>query len=322
MPRSVQSDPVVREGTLPAEPADGRIDQLLTVALPDLSRERIKTLVRAGHLTVHRKTVSAPSARGHAGAAFSLAVPVPAPAAAQGEAIALDVVHEDDDLIVIDKAAGMVVHPAAGHRSGTLVNALLHHCAGSLSGVGGVERPGIVHRIDKDTSGLIVAAKTDIAHRGLAEQFAAHSVERRYKAIVHGRPRPASGTVEARIGRNPRNRKSMAVVGEGRGKHALTHYSTTCLLDEATLVECRLETGRTHQVRVHMSHIGHPLVGDPLYQPRRKRALLAAKDIRFGRQALHAATLGFVHPASGENLSFRSEFPADIKELFSRLRVD
>jgi 23S rRNA pseudouridine1911/1915/1917 synthase len=215
----------------------------------------------------------------------------------------------------------MVVHPAAGKFDGTLVNALLLHCAGRLSGVGGVARPGSVHRIDKDTSGLLVVAKTDRAHEGLATQFAKHSIHRAYLAIVSGLPNPPSGHVDAPLARSSANRKKMAVVRESRGKRAVTHYRTLKPLREAALVECRLETGRTHQVRVHMASIGHPLLGDPVYGRPRPAHRELLKRLDFHRQALHAAELGFVHPVSKENLSFKSPVPSDIQELFGALSV-
>jgi 23S rRNA pseudouridine1911/1915/1917 synthase len=223
---------------------------------------------------------------------------------------------------VIDKPAGLVVHPAAGNADGTLVNALLHHCAGELSGIGGVARPGIVHRIDKDTSGLLVVAKSDAAHEGLARQFADHSIERAYTALAAGQPLPGEGTVRGWIGRSSQNRKKMAVLDEahGRGKHAVTHYRTLERLGLASLIECRLETGRTHQVRVHMASIGHALLGDPLYgrTPSRIRPLLAR--LGFQRQALHAAVLGFIHPISGQTLRHVSELPVDLTELLVELK--
>jgi 23S rRNA pseudouridine1911/1915/1917 synthase len=222
---------------------------------------------------------------------------------------------------VVDKPAGMVVHPAAGNFDGTLVNALLHHCAGRLSGIGGVARPGIVHRIDKDTSGLLVAAKTDVAHEGLSAQFARHSIDRRYLAIVAGVPNPLAGKVDAPLARSSANRQKMAIVGEGRGKRAVTHYRMLKPLREAALVECRLDTGRTHQVRVHMTSIGHPLLGDPVYGRNRPVHRELLKRLGFARQALHAAELGFVHPVSKENLSFKSDAPSDMQELLSALSV-
>ncbi|MBB5687151.1 RluA family pseudouridine synthase [Sphingobium boeckii] len=301
--------------------ADGwRLDKALADALPDLSRERIKALIAGGQVRNEAgASVSDPSAKARAGAAFRLDIPAPTPLHNEAQDIALNIAYEDEHLIVIDKPAGLVVHPAAGNADGTLVNALLHHCRGSLSGIGGVARPGIVHRIDKDTSGLMVAAKTDAAHIGLAEQFAAHSIDRRYRAIVNGLLRPTSGTVDAPLARAPNNRKKIAIV-QG-GKRAVTHYRTIRPLRDAALVECRLETGRTHQVRVHMASIGHPLIGDPVYgRPRgNQRAIIQRLDFR--RQALHAAHLGFIHPVTSAALSFDSEIPDDMQELFSLLVV-
>jgi 23S rRNA pseudouridine1911/1915/1917 synthase len=253
--------------------------------------------------------------------AFEIRVPEAAPSEAQAQDIPLTIVFEDEHLIVIDKPAGLVVHPAAGNLDGTLVNALLHHCKGQLSGIGGVVRPGIVHRIDKETSGLLVVAKTNKAHEGLAKQFADHSIERAYLAIVAGLPVPASGTVRGHIGRSDKDRKKMAVLHEEnkRGKHAVTHYRLLEALAGASLVECRLETGRTHQVRVHMSSIGHPLLGDPVYgrAPSRFRPIL--NQLHFARQALHAAVLGFIHPVTGASLRFESTLPADMAGLLVEL---
>jgi 23S rRNA pseudouridine1911/1915/1917 synthase len=248
-------------------------------------------------------------------------VPDPEPAHNTPQDIPLNVVFEDEFLLVVDKPAGLVVHPAAGNLDGTLVNALLHHCRGSLSGIGGVARPGIVHRIDKDTSGLLVVAKTDVAHEGLAKQFAAHSIDRRYLAIVSGVPKLIEGTVDAPLARSPFNRKKIAVVGTGRGKRAVTHWQRKMVLRDAALVECRLETGRTHQVRVHMASIGHPLVGDPVYGRSGKGHGKLLKEIGFHRQALHAAVLGFIHPVTKHRLSFSSPMPADMQELFNALGV-
>ena len=228
---------------------------------------------------------------------------------------------EDAHLIVIDKPAGMVVHPAAGNRDGTLVNALLHHCRGQLSGIGGVARPGIVHRIDKDTSGLLVVAKSDAAHIGLAKQFADHSLERAYLAVCAGHPVPANGTINARIGRSDANRKKMAVLDphSTRGKHAITHYRLIERLDHCALLECRLETGRTHQVRVHLASIGHALIGDPVYGRTPPALKALCNELGFARQALHAAVLGFVHPVTAEQLSFSSDLPADMAELIDKV---
>ncbi|MBO9622700.1 MAG: RluA family pseudouridine synthase [Sphingomonas sp.] len=304
-----------------SEGADGwRLDRALADAVPTLSRERLKALISSGAVTGPEGLARDPARKALAGTLFSVAVPEPRPAHNEAQEIPLQVAYEDEHLIVIDKPAGLVVHPAAGNLDGTLVNALLHHCAGQLSGIGGVARPGIVHRIDKDTSGLMVAAKTDRAHEGLARQFKAHSIDRRYKAIVSGRLLKAEGTVNAPLARSATNRKKIAVVREGQGKHAITHWRTLRPLRGATLVECKLETGRTHQVRVHMASIGHPLVGDPVYgRVGNLREVLETLDFR--RQALHAAHLGFIHPINSHALAFESEMPADMQELFNHLNV-
>ena len=301
----------------------GRLDKLLAEA-SGLSRERVKALMIEGAVIVGKTVATNPSAKMQAGAHFEIRLPPPEPLAAEPQDIPLSVIYEDADLIVVDKPAGMVVHPAAGNPDGTLVNALLHHCAknggGQLSGIGGVARPGIVHRIDKDTSGLLVVAKSDKAHEGLAAQFADHSIERRYLAVCSGQPNPAEGTIAARLGRSDSDRKKMAVLPDtsSRGKHAVTHYRTVQRLDGCTLLECRLETGRTHQVRVHCASIGHPLVGDPVYgrTPKSLRPLL--QQLGFARQALHAASLGFRHPVNGEWLHFTSDLPEDMQELIDQ----
>lgn len=299
-----------------------RLDKALADA-SGLSRERVKALLGEGRVTLSGKPAAQASLKLAAGTPFAIAVPEAAPAEAAPQDIPLSVAFEDEWLIVVDKPAGLVVHPAAGNLDGTLVNALLHHCAnnggGQLSGIGGVARPGIVHRIDKDTSGLLVVAKTDAAHEGLARQFADHSIDRVYLALAAGQPKPASGTVRGAIARSPVNRKKMALVEDGRGKHAVTHYRTLEALDGASLIECRLETGRTHQVRVHMSSIGNPLLGDPVYgrTPPRLKPLLSS--LGFHRQALHAAELGFVHPITEKRLHWRSELPADLRELLNML---
>jgi 23S rRNA pseudouridine1911/1915/1917 synthase len=280
-----------------AATADGwRLDRALADAVPTLSRERLKVLINAGQVV--RDGV---------------------PAHNEAQDIPLVVAFEDEHLIVIDKPAGLVVHPAAGNLDGTLVNALLHHCGGSLSGIGGVARPGIVHRIDKDTSGLMVAAKTDRTHVGLARQFADHSIDRRYKAIVAGRPIPPEGKVDAPLARSPHDRKKVAIVAGG--KRAVTHFRTEHRLRDAALVECRLETGRTHQVRVHMASIGHALLGDPVYGRTKQVHKRTLDELSFRRQALHAARLGFVHPITNAALAFDSVMPADMQELFSLLDV-
>ncbi|MDV3457025.1 RluA family pseudouridine synthase [Sphingomonas sp. HF-S4] len=319
-----------------AEAADGwRLDRALADALPTLSRERVKALISSGAVTGPAGLIRDPAKKAPGGALFQIAVPVPAPAHNEAQDIALNVVFEDEHLIVIDKQAGLVVHPAAGNLDGTLVNALLHHCDGSLSGIGGVARPGIVHRIDKDTSGLMVAAKTDRAHVGLARQFKDHSIDRRYKAIVNGHLRTLQGSVDAPLARSPANRKKMAI--QPHGKRAVTHWrqlggasqadgknrdsSQVRQLLDASFVECRLETGRTHQVRVHMASIGHPLVGDPVYGSARKAHREILETLDFRRQALHAAHLGFIHPVKSHALAFDSEMPADMQELFNKLIV-
>jgi 23S rRNA pseudouridine1911/1915/1917 synthase len=295
-----------------------RLDKALAAA-SGLSRERVKALLGLGRIVVDGNPAGQASVKLAAGTAFRINVPEAVPAAAVAQDIPLAIAFEDEHLIVVDKPAGLVVHPAAGNLDGTLVNALLHHCRGQLSGIGGVARPGIVHRIDKDTSGLLVVAKTDVAHEGLARQFADHSIERAYLALVSGHPMPPSGTVRGNIARSSANRKKMALVDEGRGKRAVTHYRLLESFDGASLVECRLETGRTHQVRVHMASIGHALLGDPVYgrTPPKLRPILA--ELRFRRQALHAAVLGFVHPVSSEKLRFVSTLPADLVELKARL---
>ncbi|MEA3388837.1 RluA family pseudouridine synthase [Sphingobium sp. CCH11-B1] len=298
-----------------------RLDRALADLLPDLSRERLKSLIGEGHVRSEQPGRISASMKVAAGQCFTIALPDPAPLDTVAQDIPLAIVHEDADLIVVDKPAGLVVHPAAGNLDGTLVNALLHHCAGQLSGIGGVARPGIVHRIDKDTSGLLVVAKSDRAHEGLARQFKDHSIDRLYAAIVYGHPLPASGTIDSWIGRSDADRKKMAVHREGRGKHARTHYRMIERLKGAAMVECRLETGRTHQVRVHMAHIGHPLIGDPLYGRERKGFKSILETLGFKRQALHAKTLGFIHPVTDKPLLFQSALPVDMQELLSELHV-
>ncbi|WP_232495907.1 RluA family pseudouridine synthase [Novosphingobium kaempferiae] len=301
----------------------GRIDKALA-EVSGLSRERIKALMGEGRISLAGKPVAQASLKVEPGTRFAIDVPEAAPAEAVAQDIPLVVVYEDDHLIIVDKPAGLVVHPAAGNLDGTLVNALLHHCRGQLSGIGGVARPGIVHRIDKDTSGLLVVAKTDKAHEGLAVQFADHSIERAYHAVVGGRPVPVAGTVRGAIARSVHDRKKMALVearDEGRrGKHAITHFRTLEALRGATLVECRLETGRTHQVRVHMASIGHALLGDPVYGRTPSPLRPSLQRLGFSRQALHAAELGFVHPVSKERVHFASPLPDDMRTLIDELR--
>ena len=307
--------------TVAADAAGWRLDRALAAALPTISRERLKALISSGEVRDEAGTlVRDPSSKAKAGA-YQVRVPAPTPAHNEAQDIALEILFEDDHLLLVDKPAGMVVHPAAGNLDGTLVNALLHHCAGRLSGIGGVARPGIVHRIDKDTSGLLVVAKTDVAHEGLAAQFAKHSIDRRYLAVVAGRPNPPSGAVDAPLARSTANRQKMAIVAEGRGKRAVTHYRLLTPLREAALVECQLETGRTHQVRVHMTSLGHPLLGDPSYGRTKTVHRELLNQLDFKRQALHAARLGFIHPVTRASLSFESALPSDMQELFSALTV-
>jgi 23S rRNA pseudouridine1911/1915/1917 synthase len=302
--------------------APARLDKALAEAT-GLSRARVQGLIEEGRVDVAGKTATSASMKVAEGTPFRIIIAAAMPAEAQPEDIPLTIAYEDAHLIVVDKPAGMVVHPAVGNITGTLVNALLHHCRGQLSGINGIARPGIVHRIDKDTSGLIVVAKTDAAHEGLAVQFAAHTVHRRYLAVCAGHPSPATGTVNARIGRSDADRKKMTVLpnNSSRGKSAITHYTVLERLDHAALIECRLETGRTHQVRVHCASIGHPLLGDPAYgrTPKQLRPLL--ERIGFARQALHAAELGFAHPATGEIVQFQSDLPQDMAELIDQLRA-
>ncbi len=310
--------------TLSVQPpqAGMRLDRWLADALPELSRSRLKALIEAGQVSADRGPVSDPSRKVQDGECYVVAIPPPAAAEPSPQAIALTVVYEDDHLIVIDKPAGLVIHPAPGNTDSTLVNALLHHCTGSLSGIGGVRRPGIVHRLDKDTSGLLVAAKTDAAHRGLADQFARHSITRAYRAICWGVPMPRHGEIRGNIGRSTSDRKKMAVVKAG-GKEALTRYRVQRAFGSvAALIECRLATGRTHQIRVHLASIGHPLIGDPVYgrAPRAGQTKGLSAELRtlllgFPRQALHAFLLGFIHPITHQNLTFESAIPYDFNVL-------
>ncbi len=309
-----------------------RLDRFLARALPDLSRSRLQLLIEKGGITRGGATIGDANTRVKPGETYEVSVPAALPALPQGQDIPLSVVFEDSDLIVIDKPAGLVVHPAAGNPDGTLVNALIAHCGPTLIGIGGKARPGIVHRLDKDTSGLLVAAKNDRAMKSLAKQFAAHATERAYNAVTWGSPRLGEGLIEGDIGRNPFDRKRMAVQ-RGRGKPARTRYHVIERFGDparafASLVECRLETGRTHQIRVHLTHIGHPLIGDPTYgrahrPPRPKtdveaQAFSAAAE--FPRQALHAWLLGFHHPTTQKVMTFRSPWPEDFAALVESLR--
>ncbi len=311
---------------VPASCHGNRLDKCLATALPTLSRTRLKSLIESGHVAVSGCTINDPAYRVKQTQTLDVFIPEAAPAEPEAQEIALSVIYEDDDLLVIDKPAGMVVHPAPGNADNTMVNALLAHCGSSLSGIGGVKRPGIVHRLDKDTSGLLVVAKNDIAHQGLASQFATRSLSRIYAAFVWGIVSPPRGSIEGDIGRNPADRKKMALVKTG-GKNALTHYKTEEIFPPvASLIECRLATGRTHQIRVHMASTGHSLIGDPLYG-RPSASLLRGlpgdiKNIltRFPRQALHARHISFIHPSKNEEMNFSSPLPPDLIDLLSLLQ--
>lgn len=310
------------EAYVPIESHGQRLDRFLTSSSTGFSRSRIKSLIELGHLSAENETIVDPSYRVKQGESFRLVIPEIMDADPVPEKMALDVVYEDDDLIVIDKPAGLVVHPAPGNMSGTLVNALLAHCEGSLSGIGGVRRPGIVHRIDKDTSGLVVVAKNDQTHTGLAVQFKEHSIERAYSAIVWGVPHPKTGEIMGNVGRSRHDRKKMAVLNQG-GKPAHTRYAVQAVYSNAvSMVECRLTTGRTHQIRVHMASIGHAILGDRTYGSNLSKARTRVfsdktrsqiKDLQ--RQALHASLLGFIHPQKSQFLSFKSDLPQDLREL-------
>ena len=319
------SEPTRFEAIAPPEAAGTRADRFLADAIGSLSRSRVKALIEAGHATRDGAPVADPSESVRAGARYALSVPAPLPATPQPQAIPIDILFEDADLIVVDKPAGLVVHPAPGNQDGTLVNALLAHAGEDLPGIGGEKRPGIVHRLDKDTSGVMVAAKSERAHRALSDAFAARDLERAYLALAWGLPAPLEGEIEAPIGRHPVDRKRMAVVARG-GKPALTRYRVLRAWGTAvSLVECRLMTGRTHQIRVHLAHIGHPLVGDPVYLRRTPAAARLLPEatrtalLAFPRQALHAATLGFNHPVTGRPLRFESALPADLAALVALL---
>lgn len=289
--------------------AGERIDRFLTEQMADLSRSQIQNMIENGLVLVVGKQVK-PNYKLRAGDKISLTLPEPESTEVEPEDIPLDIVYEDSDVIVVNKPRGLVVHPAAGHMKGTLVNALLYHCK-DLSGINGVLRPGIVHRIDKDTSGLLMAAKNDLAHQSLAVQLKEHTVTRKYIAVVHGVVNHDLGTIDAPIGRHPVQRLKMAVVKSG-GRHAVTHFSVLERFANYTLLECKLETGRTHQIRVHLDFIGHPLAGDPVYGPKR--------TLPINGQALHAQVLGFEHPRTGEYLEFSTEIPKDLQKIIDFLR--
>jgi 23S rRNA pseudouridine1911/1915/1917 synthase len=330
MPPSAEK--TVQRATASTDHEGWRLDRFLAASLADLSRSRLKQLLEEGAVELDGKVIKDPNHRVKPAEVYRIAIPPAAPAPPQGQDIPLSVVYEDKDLIVIDKPAGLVVHPAAGNPDGTLVNALIAHCGPSLMGIGGEARPGIVHRLDKDTSGLLVAAKNERAMTSLAKQFANHTIERAYNALVWGAPRNRIGSIEGAIGRSPFDRKRMAVL-RGGGRHARTNYRVLETFGDAarpfaSLIECRLETGRTHQIRVHLTHLGHPLIGDPAYgrnrqpprpkKPAEERAFALAGN--FPRQALHARVLGFQHPSLHKTLRFESPWPADFAALVEALR--
>ena len=338
---SQEDDPIDMEVLIVPHAADGkRVDKFISAnASDDISRARVQALVRKGFVTINGTIPRGTSTKINAGDVVRFAMPPAEEAIPQPENIKLDILFEDDDLIIINKAAGMVVHPAPGNWSGTLVNALLHHCHGQLSGIGGVKRPGIVHRLDKDTSGVMVAAKSYRAHVDLQEQFADHGrtgpLERSYWALIWGAPPRMKGTISNYLGRHPTKRLQRAVVEEGAkdAKQAITHYEVLKRFEDASrpgdalvsLVECRLETGRTHQIRAHMTHLGLPLLGDPEYgkqfSNRGVRLPKKAQDLfsKFNRQGLHARTLGFRHPSTGETVSFTADPPAEMADLISAI---
>lgn len=315
--------------------AADRLDKALAAAFPDVSRARFQALIAEGAVTVEGATVTEARHKVKPGESLRVVLPEAAPALPQAEDIALPIVFEDDDLIVIDKPAGLVVHPGAGNETGTLVNALIAHCGDSLSGIGGVKRPGIVHRLDKDTSGLLVVAKNDKAHHGLSAQFAAHGrdgrLERSYLAIVWGVPERRQGTISAAIDRSTANRQKMAVSRGANAREAVTNYEVLEVLGTppvASLVRCVLETGRTHQIRVHMAHVGHPLLGDAVYgagfRTSAKKLSETSKEAlnALNRQALHATSLGFEHPRTGRQMRFDSPAPDDFGRLLASLRLN
>jgi len=327
--------------TATGDDSGARLDLWLSQKCEAVSRSRVKSLIQSGALKVDGQIVRDPRAKIIATGVYELQVPDPVPAVPEPEDIPLDILHEDADLIIVNKPIGMAVHPAPGSWTGTLVNALLHHCKDGLTGIGGVERPGIVHRIDKLTSGVMVVAKTDATHAGLSKMFAEHTMERTYVALTRGAPRPLVGTIETRLARSNADRKKMAVVKNpesGAGRHAITHYKAietygmldkTAGLPAAAMLECRLETGRTHQIRVHMSHVGAPLIGDPVYARHKGVKAHGAGDAfdiakrlarSFDRQALHAASLGFTHPVSGKDVSFKVPMPDDMASLAKALK--
>jgi 23S rRNA pseudouridine1911/1915/1917 synthase len=325
----LMTKPDVLTAFVSANHAGIRLDKFLAESLPEFSRARLQSLIEQGHVTCWGHAASDSSAKVKDGETYCVSIPEAAKSHMEPQAIDLDIVYEDDDLLVINKPAGLTVHPGAGNPDMTLANALLAHCGDSLSGIGGVARPGIVHRIDKDTTGLLVAAKNDAAHLALSAQLADRSLSRTYLALVWGAPKPKAGTITGNIDRSFSNRQKMAVVNKG-GRPSVTHYEVRKDFGIISQVECKLETGRTHQIRVHFAHIGHPLVGDPLYgaPTASKLSSKAAKALPeatknalmgFHRQALHAQKIGFIHPTSGKAMQFECELPEDMKRLIATL---
>ena len=302
-----------------------RIDKFIADEISEFSRSQVQRLIENGYVFADDECISDKNFKTRPGDVYQITLPEPTEAEPKAENIPLDILYEDDDVVVVNKPAGMTVHPAAGVSHGTLVNALLYHCRGSLSGIGGVIRPGIVHRIDRNTSGVLVVAKNDIAHRNLAEQFFFHTINRTYYAICYNVPNPLAGTIEGNISRSPYDRKKMALVANG-GKSAITHYETIEIYkNAASLVKCRLETGRTHQIRVHLSSIGCHLIGDDVYVKPKKSTIPFTEALKsyinnFPRHALHAYSLGFEHPRTKEHLEFSADFPDDMRELLQKLR--
>ena len=297
--------------TIETDDVNKRVDVFLNDEMEDVSRSALQKNIEKGNITVNGEKISK-NYKLHLGDIVEAELPPPENIDIVPEDIPLDIMYEDDDLIVINKSQNMVVHPAPGHYTGTLVNALMFHCGDNLSGINGVLRPGIVHRIDKDTSGVLVIAKSDLAHKGLSEQLAEHSMKRVYNAIVYNSFSEESGTVDRNIDRSKNDRKKMAVVMQG-GRNAVTHYKVIEKLGKYTWVELQLETGRTHQIRVHMSYIGHPLLGDPVYGPKKC-------PFNLNGQVLHAKVLGFIHPRTGEYMEFNSELPDYFSSLIERLK--
>ena len=298
--------------TVSEEQQGSRIDVVLSQALSNISRSFLQKLIAEGAVTVDGEACSSKKYKVEPGQEVTVRIPEPEPLSVEAENIPLDIIYEDEDLLVVNKEKGMVVHPAAGNESGTLVNAVLYHCGDRLSSINGIIRPGIVHRIDKDTSGLLMIAKNDAAHNCLAQQLAEHSITRAYEAIVYNSFRQEEGTVDAPIGRDPRNRLRQAVT-EQNSKRAVTHYKVLERLGTFTHIEARLETGRTHQIRVHMAYINHPLLGDPVYGP-------AKNPFGLQGQMLHARLLGFVHPRTGKYMEFESSLPEEFQKILGKLR--